>query len=124
MRSITALILCSFNLMTAALWNTGWQDSNACLPDRQALRQDLSADLSAGRQDRQERSIPVNLIRLRKPSKKAWDNPHNCLICGKGLDVVTHAHAENHGYESREALLRSGMVELVKEKQRTHDKER
>ena len=54
--------------------------------------------------------------RYRKPNKTSWLNPHKCLICEADLDVVTHAHAEKHGYPDRLAFLRSGMAEPLKEK--------
>lgn len=60
--------------------------------------------------------MKLDMTRVRSPNKKSWLNPHKCLICGNVLDMVTHAHAEKHGYLTREALLRSGMVEPVREK--------
>ena len=60
--------------------------------------------------------MKLDIARVRSPNKKSWLNPHKCLICGNMLDMVTHAHAEKHGYLTREALLRSGMVEPVREK--------
>lgn len=59
--------------------------------------------------------MKLDPARIRNPNKKAWFNPHKCLICGNMLDIVTDAHAEKHGYATREALIKSGKVELIKE---------
>ncbi len=60
--------------------------------------------------------MKLDPINNRKPNKKTHDNPHKCLICGERLYPVTHAHAEKHGYATREALIKSGKVEPIKEK--------
>lgn len=60
-------------------------------------------------------SMKMSYIRKQKPAKNAWLNPHKCLICGEALDLVTHAHAENHGYKTRDALIQSGNVQQIHE---------
>lgn len=59
--------------------------------------------------------MKLSPTRVRKPNKNLWLNPHKCLICGSVLDMVLHAHAEKHGFKTREQFLTSGMVQPITE---------
>lgn len=34
----------------------------------------------------------------------------DCLICGKHLDLLTHVHAEGHGYANKYELIEDGKI--------------
>lgn len=42
--------------------------------------------------------------------KKSKDGPCKCLICGQILDILTHVHAEKHGYSCKQDLIKAGKV--------------
>lgn len=52
--------------------------------------------------------MKLSPTRMRKPAKNNWQNPHKYLVCGEKLDMVLHAHAEKHGYTTREQFINSG----------------
>jgi hypothetical protein len=36
-----------------------------------------------------------------------------CLICGNLLGMLTHVHAENHGYKNKQEMIDDGKVEFL-----------
>jgi len=36
-----------------------------------------------------------------------------CLICGKMLGMLTHCHAEKHGYKDKYAIIKAGKVRFL-----------
>ena len=38
------------------------------------------------------------------------DNPCTCNVCGLHLNILTHYHAEQHGYKDKYALIEAGHV--------------
>ena len=45
-----------------------------------------------------------------KAKNLAWI-PGRCLICGECYDMLTHVHAQKHGYETREDMIKDGKTE-------------
>ena len=35
-----------------------------------------------------------------------------CKLCGEHMDVITNLHAQTHGYESADALIKAGHVQF------------
>lgn len=56
----------------------------------------------------------------RKHSKHTFFGPMSrkrtacqCLICGQKFDEMMQAHAAKHGYESREAMDKAGLIQWL-----------
>jgi hypothetical protein len=42
-----------------------------------------------------------------------------CLICGNLLGMLTHCHAEKHGYKNKQEMIADGKVEFLHTKRGT-----
>lgn len=40
--------------------------------------------------------------------------PCQCMVCGEMLDVLTHVHAQSHGYKDREEIIAAGYIRTLK----------
>lgn len=75
-------------------------------------------DYECSKDLRDKRQLLCDMIerRMKKPvsihmakHKTRWC-ACTCLLCGEHMDVVTHYHAQMHGYESADALVKAGCV--------------
>lgn len=58
---------------------------------------------------------PKRMYRFYGKAKSLVWVPGRCLICGACYDVLTHVHAQKHGYETREDMIKAGMVEPIEQ---------
>lgn len=59
-----------------------------------------------------ERKKPnVALPQIKK--KTRWC-PGYCTICGEFMDIITHSHAQSHGYKDADAMIAAGKVRWAK----------
>ena len=62
-------------------------------------------------QDRKESS---SIKSIRKSTKyKDINRPCICLLCGDSLQMLTHAHAEKHGYKDKYTMAKAGKVKFI-----------
>ena len=52
---------------------------------------------------------------MSKPFKLVprWNSICQCLVCGELLEILTHAHAEKHGYKNKQELLKAGKIKYI-----------
>ncbi|MBU2703903.1 hypothetical protein Ga0466249_005053 [Sporomusaceae bacterium BoRhaA] len=44
-----------------------------------------------------------------------------CLICGKFLGLLTHCHAEKHGYKNKQEMIDDGKIEFLHKRGTHHE---
>ncbi len=59
--------------------------------------------------DEIERKEKPGMCLPRSKNKTRWSSGF-CKICGEHMDLVTHYHANLHGYKRAEDLIRAGMI--------------
>jgi hypothetical protein len=64
-------------------------------------------DVSCNMIEREHRKPAITLPRTKHVTRWA---PGFCKICGEHMDVITHSHAELHGYKRAEDLITAGMI--------------
>lgn len=64
-------------------------------------------DVSCYMIERKHRKPAINLPITKHVTR--WI-PGFCKICGEYMDVITHYHAELHGYKRAEELIAAGMI--------------
>ena len=42
-----------------------------------------------------------------------WNSICQCLVCGELLEILTHAHAEKHGYKNKQEFVKAGKIRRV-----------
>lgn len=56
-----------------------------------------------------ERNKGAGFVLPRPKKKTRWMAGH-CEICGEYMSVITHYHAQLHGYEDADAFIKAGKV--------------
>ncbi len=78
----------------------------------------FTAGLIASQVDRELKQsiIPSQIIHLTRNTAEC-----KCLICGNLLGVLTHCHAEKHGYKNKQEMINDGKVEFLHKRGEHHE---
>ena len=56
---------------------------------------------------------PRNRQRLMSKYKNSENRPCICTLCGDNLNILTHVHAEKHGFKNKYEMMEAGMVKWI-----------
>ncbi|WP_215832097.1 hypothetical protein, partial [Pelorhabdus rhamnosifermentans] len=66
--------------------------------------------------DLKSSAMPSPMVHLTRSTAEC-----RCLICGKFLGLLTHCHAEKHGYKNKQEMIDDGKIEFLHKRGTHHE---
>lgn len=70
----------------------------------------MKGSFQAGIIERSDIHNSKKFNKLKSKYKNKENQPCICLLCGYELNILTHVHAEKHGYKNKYEMMEAGVL--------------